>query len=436
LTDKAIEAEQHFTQPPPRYTEASLVKRLEELGIGRPSTFASTLATLVEREYVRNDKKKLIPEDKGRLVTAFLANYFRRYVEYDYTAGLEEKLDLISDNKLDWKAMLREFWLEFSGAVGETKELRVTEVLETLNEVLGPAIFPAKPDGSDARACASCGTGRLSLKPGKFGPFIGCSNYPECRYTRQFSTSGDGPAEANTPEGKIIGNDPDTGLQVALKTGRFGPYLQLGEAAGKDDKPKRSSIPKGIDAATIDLERALQLLNLPRAVGVHPETGKEITAGLGRFGPFLLHDGKYANLASMEEVFTVGINRAVAVIADKAAGKGGGRFQRGAPKALREIGEHPDGGKIEVFEGKYGPYVKHGATNATIPKGKDPAALTLLEAVDIIAARIEKGGGKPPKKKAAPKKAAGAAAKPGAKAAAKGGAKGVAKSKSKKPVEA
>ena len=373
---------------------------MEELGIGRPSTYASTLAVLQERDYVRIEKKRLIPEDKGRLVIAFLEGFFKRYVEYDFTADLEEKLDLISDNKLEWKDVLRDFWRDFTGAVEEIKDLRVGDVLEALNELLGPHIFPPREDGGDARACPSCKTGRLSLKiSSKYGAFIGCGNYPECRYTRQLADQGGDP-DAAGPDGKLLGYDPDTGLAVTLRTGRFGPYVQLGEAVG-EDKPKRSSLPKGVDAATIDLEKALQLLSLPREVGLHPETGKPITAGLGRYGPFILHDGLYANLELIEDVFSVGLNRAVTLLAEKAAGGGKGRFQRAKPTVLKDLGEHPQGGgKIEVLSGRYGPYVKHDKINATIPNGKDPAALTVEEAVELLAARAAKGPGKKPVRKA------------------------------------
>ena len=394
LKPRAIEAKQHFTEPPPRFTEATLVKRMEELGIGRPSTYASTLAVLQERDYVRIDKKRLIPEDKGRLVTAFLEGFFKRYVEYDFTADLEEKLDLISDGKLEWKDVLRAFWREFTGAVDEIKDLRVGDVLEALNEILGPHIFPPKPEGGDPRQCPNCGAGRLSLKVGKFGAFIGCSNYPDCRFTRQFSDTQNGAPEASTPEGKLLGQDPDTGLPVTLRSGRFGPYVQLGDADG-EEKPKRASVPRGFDAASLDLERALQLLALPREVGLHPETGKPITAGIGRYGPFILHDGTYANLPSLEEVFSIGINRAVVLLAEKKAGVGKGRFQRAAPTVLKELGEHPsEGGKVQVLSGRYGPYVKHGEVNATLPRAKDPATLSLAEAVELIAERLSKGPSK------------------------------------------
>jgi DNA topoisomerase-1 len=423
LKDRGIDAKQHFTEPPPRYTEATLVKKMEELGIGRPSTYASTLAVLEDRGYVRIDRKRLIPDDKGRLVTAFLESYFKRYVEYDFTAGLEEKLDLISDHKLDWKEVLRDFWKEFTGAVAETKELRVSDVLEALNELLGPHIFPDKGDGSDPRGCPSCGEGRLSLKvSGKFGAFVGCSRYPDCRYTRQLTQTTDGTADAVGPDGKLLGTDPETGLAVTLRTGRFGTYLQLGEGT-KEEKPKRSSIPKGVDAATVDLEKALQLLSLPREVGLHPETGTPIMAGLGRYGPFVLHDGKYANVESMDEVFTIGINRAVTVLAEKAAGGKGG-FQRGKATVLKDLGDHPDGGgKIQVLSGRYGPYINFGKVNANVPKSKEPAAVTVEEAVALLAERIAKGGGKPAKGRGKAAKTAAtkepAEKKPAKKAAAK-----------------
>ncbi len=406
LKDKAVTASQHFTEPPPRYTEATLVKRMEELGIGRPSTYATTLAVLRDRGYVRLERKRLVPEDKGRLVTAFLESFFRRYVEFDFTADLEEKLDLISDGKLEWKDVLREFWRDFTAAVDDIKDLRVSEVLEALNEILGPHIFPPKADGGDPRACPVCGSGRLSLKIGRFGAFIGCSNYPECRYTRQFTEPQGAETETTPPEGKLLGYDPDTGLPVTLRSGRFGPYVQLGEAEN-GEKPKRASIPRGMDAATIDLERALQLLALPREVGLHPESGKPITAGIGRYGPFVLHDGTYANLESLEDVFTIGINRAVTLLAEKAAG-GKGKWQRPKAEVLKDLGEHPEGGKIEVLSGRYGPYVKHGSINATLPKGKDPLALTREEALDLLAAREGQNGTgrKRGKAKASTKKAA------------------------------
>jgi DNA topoisomerase-1 len=393
LAERGIAVEQHFTEPPPRYTEATLIKKMEELGIGRPSTYTATLSVLRDRGYVRLEKKQLVPEDKGRLVTAFLESFFERYVEYDFTADLEEKLDKISNGDLDWKEVLRDFWRQFSADVDETKELRVAEVLESLNELLGPHIFPPRAEGGDPRTCPSCGSGRLSLKLGKFGAFIGCSNYPECRYTRQLAAPAEG---ADGSEGvgdgtRPLGEDPETGLGVTLRTGRFGPYLQLGEAEGSE-KPKRASLPKGWDPATIDLDRALALLKLPREVGLHPETGKPITAGIGRYGPFVQHDGTFANLDSAEEVFSVGLNRAVTLIAEREAG--GGRRGRATPKALKTLGEHPEGGgPVTVREGRYGPYVNHGKINATLPKGMDPESVSMETAVELLQARAEKGGG-------------------------------------------
>jgi DNA topoisomerase-1 len=383
---RKIEAAQHFTEPPPRYSEASIIKKLEELGIGRPSTYVSILSTLRDRGYVRIEKKRLIPEDKGRVVTAFLESFFGRYVEYDFTADLEEKLDKVSNGDIDWKQVLREFWRDFTAALSEIKDLRVTNVLDALNESLAPHIFPARADGGDARACPSCGTGQLSLKLGKFGSFVGCSNYPECKFTRPMTAGGDAP-DTVPAEGVELGADPETGEKVTRRIGRFGPYLQLGEAVD-GEKPRRASIPKGFDPNTIDLETALQLLSLPREIGIHPESGKPITANFGRFGPFILHDGTYVNLESPGEVFTIGINRAVDLIANK---KAKGSSPRARPGALKDLGPHPEGGgNVQVMSGRYGPYVKFGKINATIPKGKDPADLTLAEAIALIAERAAK----------------------------------------------
>ena len=399
LDPRKIEAKQHFTEPPPRYSEATLIKKMEELGIGRPSTYATTLNVLRDREYVRLDKKRLYPEDKGRLVTAFLESFFRRYVEYDFTADLEEKLDKISAGELAWKDVLRDFWRDFIAAVNDIGELRIAHVLDALNDLLGPHIFPEPANGGDPRGCPSCGAGRLSLKVGKFGAFIGCSNYPECRYTRQLAETGD---KAPPAEAKVLGTDPETSLEVTLRTGRFGPYVQLGEGNGKE-KPKRASIPKGTDPDSLELDRALALLALPREVGAHPETGKPILAGFGRYGPYVQHDGKYASLSSPEEVFEVGLNRAVSLLAEKAAN----RRPRGA-SVIKELGEHPElGGKIQVLSGRYGPYVKHGKVNATLPKDIEPEQTTLEQAVELIAARSTKGSGKKPAKASSPSKTSG-----------------------------
>ena len=420
-TAKVLEAraDQHFTEPPPRYSEASLVKKMEELGIGRPSTYASILTVLRERDYVRMEKNRFIPEDKGRLVTAFLEQFFHRYVEYDFTAALEEKLDLVSAGEMEWKQLLRDFWKDFHAAVGEISELRVTNVLDALNEALGPHIFPAKEDGSDARACPTCATGRLSLKTGKFGAFIGCSNYPECRFTRTLANAeGEDGAESGDRE---LGKHPVTGQAVWLKIGRFGPYVEMAEG----DKPKRASLPKGWLPAAIDLEKAIRLLSLPREVGNHPDDGAIILAGIGRFGPYVQHSGTYANLDLPEEVFDVGLNRAITVLAEKLAGGGKGRG-RAEATALKDLGLHPQTGKsVKILSGRFGPYIKHEATNANVPKGMEPTDLTLEEAVRLIAEREAKGGGKkkPVKAKAAAKpKAEKAAASPKKKAPAKAAA--------------
>ncbi|UCI33330.1 type I DNA topoisomerase [Mesorhizobium sp. B4-1-4] len=416
LTRQAINATQHTTEPPPRYSEASLIKKLEELGIGRPSTYTAILKTLEDRDYVAIDKRRLVPQAKGRLLSAFLESFFERYVEYDFTASLEEKLDEISDGKLAWKDVLRDFWKDFSGAVADIKELRVTDVLDALNEELAPLVFPAREDGSNPRICPKCGTGNLSLKLGKFGAFVGCSNYPECSFTRQLGDAANPNGENGGGEDgtRLLGKDPYTAEEITLRSGRFGPYIQRGE--GKD--AKRSSLPKGWTPDSIDHEKALALLSLPRDVGKHPESGRMISAGLGRYGPFVLHDGTYANLDSIEDVFSIGLNRAVTVIAEKQSKAKGGR-NGGTPASLKELGDHPDGGgKIVVRDGKYGPYVNFGKVNATLPKGKDPQSVTMEDALALIAEKEAKGGGggrKPARKTAAAAAKAPAAKKTAAK---------------------
>ncbi|MCM2455210.1 type I DNA topoisomerase [Rhizobium sp. CG4] len=419
LAKQKINASQHFTEPPPRYSEASLIKKMEELGIGRPSTYAATLKTLGDREYIVIDKRKLIPHSRGRLVTAFLESFFTKYVEYDFTADLEEKLDRISAGELDWKQVLRDFWKDFFAQIEDTKELRVTNVLDALNEVLAPLVFPKREDGSDPRICQVCGTGNLSLKLGKYGAFVGCSNYPECNFTRQLNSEGAEADAAALNEPKALGADPHTGEELTLRSGRFGPYIQRGE--GKD--AKRSSLPKGWKPEEIDHEKALALINLPRDVGQHPETGKMISAGIGRYGPFLLHDGGYANLESVEDVFSIGLNRAVTVIAEKKAAPGRGRGS--TPAALKTLGDHPDGGAITVRDGRFGPYVNWGKVNATIPKAQAPDSVTMEEALVLIAERIAKTGtgGKPVKAKKATSKAASADGETTAKAKPKAAAK-------------
>jgi DNA topoisomerase-1 len=395
-----IAATQHFTEPPPRYTEASLVKKMEELGIGRPSTYASTLQVLRDREYVRLEKKRLVAEDKGRLVTSFLESFFARYVEFDFTANLENELDRISNNEIEWKEVMRRFWEEFSAAIGGTKELRTSEVLDKLDELLGPHLFPKKADGGEPRACPRCGNGRLGLKLSRTGPFIGCSNYPECRYTRPFgvpSPEGDGetPGALNQDGSRLLGEDPVTKLPVTARNGRFGPFVQLGEG----EKPKRSSIPKGMSLAAITLEEALKLLALPREVGKHPEDGEPIIANNGRFGPYVQHGKTFANLTAGEDVLTIGLNRAVDLIATKRA-KGPGKFSRGAPQG-KVLGQHPEGGEIQVMDGRYGAYVKWNDVNATIPKTMEKDAVTIEQAVELIRARQASAPAKKPARKPA-----------------------------------
>ncbi len=378
LARGAIEPRQRFTEPPPRYTEATLVKRLEELGIGRPSTYASILSVLQDRDYVQLVNKRFVPEDRGRLVTAFLESFFGRHVEYDFTARLEDRLDEISNGRLRWKDVLREFWDAFKVAVDETQKLRVSDVLAALDRILGPHIFADDGSGRDPRACPSCADGRLGVKLGRRGPFVGCSTYPECGYTRPLGDGADdGP--------RLLGDDPATGVPVSVRKGPYGHYVQLGEAGGGDAKPKRVSLPKGQSPDGIDLETAIGLLALPREVGPHPETGAPIVAGIGRFGPYLKHDGTFVSLPAGEDVLVVGLNRAVALIAEGKRGRAGG--------PLREIGPHPSDGKpVVVMKGRYGPYLKHDAINAPLPKGGDAEAITLDEAVAQLAAR-----GKPAK---------------------------------------
>ncbi|WP_299208999.1 type I DNA topoisomerase [uncultured Tateyamaria sp.] len=406
---RKVTPEQHFTQPPPRYTEATLVKRMEELGIGRPSTYASIVTTIQDREYVRKDRNRLIPEDKGRLVIAFLENYFRKYVGYNFTAGLEEELDDVSAGDRNYKDVLGRFWQDFSAAIAETSELRITDVLEKINEVLEPHLFPPLEDGGDPRLCPNCGLGRLSMRTARSGgAFIGCSNYPECRYTRPFGPP-DPEAEASAipPEGKLLGEDH--GDEIRIFKGRFGPYVQRGAITEENKKPPRQSIPKDWTPEELELDRAVMLLSLPRELGPHPEDGIMVWANIGRYGPYLKHaestsdrGGTNANLESIDEVWTVGMNRAVQLLAEKVASRGG---RGAAAKPLHELGEHPDeGGPVNVMKGKYGPYVKWGKVNATIPKGTEPENVTMDMAVQLISEKAPKK--KTTRKKAAPKRKA------------------------------
>jgi DNA topoisomerase-1 len=382
-----VEATQHFTQPPPRYSEASLVKRLEELGIGRPSTYASILQTLKDREYVRVEKARFVPEESGRLVTAFLERFFEKYVSYDYTAELEEELDDVSGGRLDWQKLLDDFWRDFKPKAGDVMDQKPSEITEALDEFLAPWLYPPRADGTDPRVCPQCGNGRLSLRGGKFGAFVACSNYPECRYTQKFGQ----------PGGEQAGEGPqDLGDGISLKTGRFGPYVERGD--------KRASIPKDVPVEDVTTEVAERLLSLPREIGQHPETGKPITASVGRYGPYLAHDGKYAKLGSTAEVFETGMNAAVAKLADAASGAG---RQGGASREpIAVLGKHPESGKdVKVMAGKYGPYASDGTTHATLPKAADPKTVTLDEAVRLIDEKVGKGpspkrGRKPARKKA------------------------------------
>lgn len=423
LTRKETKPEQHFTQPPPRYSEASLVKKLEELGIGRPSTYASIMQVLQDRDYVRLDKKRFIPEDRGRVVTAFLENFFQHYVEYDFTADLEEKLDDISGGRIKWKQVLRDFWTDFSGAIDATKDLKISNVIDALDEALGPHFFPLNADGSDPRVCKLCHTGRMGLKLGRYGAFLGCSNYPTCKNTRPLAiNSAEGTDGAQSLQGpRELGNDPDTQLPVSVRVGPYGAYVQLGPPAtapeavaeepadekpkGKKKskkktdapKPKRVSLPKGIDANLIDLTTAIKLLNLPRDVGKHPETGEMITAGIGRFGPYLKMGSIYKTLPADDDVLNVGLNRAVVVMAEPS--KGGFRTAREPAKL---VGNHPSDDKpITLNKGRFGPYVKWGKVMATVTKAYDPENLSLSDAVAIIEAKAAKGasGGKTGKAK-------------------------------------
>ena len=392
LTWGEIEPGQHFTEPPPRFTEATLVKRLEELGIGRPSTYASILEVLRAREYVRMDKNRFVPEGRGRLVTAFLDNFFANYVAYGFTADLETRLDNISAGKAVWTDVLAAFWRDFSKAVEGIRDLRVAEVLDALNETLGPYVFGADAQGQVTRACPTCEDGQLSLKVGKFGAFVGCSNYPECRFTRQLVSGGEG-ADGEAIDGtRVLGTDPGTGLEVSLRHGPYGHYAQLGEADG-ETKPKRVSLPKRLDPATVDLDVACRLLALPRTVGRHPESGHEISAGIGRYGPYLKHDGAYRSLAGDDDVLSVGLNRAVALLAEP-------KGQRRGPAELRALGEHPEtGAPVRLMDGRYGPYVTHGRVNASLPRTLPPDELTLDRALELLREREAKAGTKAAKKK-------------------------------------
>ncbi|MEC8110853.1 MAG: type I DNA topoisomerase, partial [Pseudomonadota bacterium] len=398
LATRKVKPEQHFTQPPPRFTDASLVKAMEELGIGRPSTYASIIQVLQDRTYVVKDRGKFIPEDRGRLVVSFLNNFFARYVEYDFTAKLEGQLDEVSDGKLDWKVLLERFWRDFKAAIDSTTELTITNVIDVLDEELGGHFFKKDDQGELMRSCPNCQGGRLGLRLGKFGAFIGCSNYPECKFTRQLVTSSDDPASEEGVVGdRHLGDDEASGLPVYIRNGPYGPYVQLGDPETK--KPKRSSLPKGTSAGGVDLESALKLLSLPRDVGAHPESGDMIQAGLGRYGPYLKYQGSFTSLKDGDDLLEIGLNRSVDLLAESAKKRG------------RLLGEHPSGGEVHLKAGRFGPYVEHNKLRATLPRGTDMTEVELAQAIELLAAKAAKGGGTAKKgaaKKGAAKKKAGA----------------------------
>ena len=394
LKGDAFEASQHFTQPPPRYSEASLVKAMETLGIGRPSTYASIIQVLQDRDYVQLEKKRFVPADRGRMVTAFLVNFFGEYVDYDFTAALEAQLDEVSGGRQAWKDLLAAFWKDFHKAVDEAMELRLSAVIDRLDEALGPHFFPAlNGDADAARRCPACTGGRLGLKLARTGGFIGCSNYPECRYTRALAVSD---ADAMAQTDRMLGQDPESGMEVFLKKGPYGWYVQLGKA----EKPKRTTLPKTLSYDEVTLEIALKLLALPRLLG-ETEAG-EIEAGLGRYGAFVRRGKVYASLGKDDDVLSIGMNRAVTLLAEKESRKGGDRFS-GTP-----LGAHPkDGTPVTLHEGRYGAYVKHGKQNASLPKDVAKETLTLDLALEILAAKASsKAGQKAGAKKPAAKRTA------------------------------
>lgn len=408
---KSLKPEQHFTQPPPRYSEASLVKKMEELGIGRPSTYASILKVLQDRDYVRLDKRRFTPEDRGRLVTAFLSSFFDRYFEYGFTADLEEQLDDISGGRLAYKKVLRDFWLNFHQIIERTMELSPIDVRDTVDRELGPHFFPADENGDTekARICPRCDDGRLGLNFGRYGAYIACANYPDCRYTRQLDES---PEDAIIEFPKNLGVDPDSSEMISLRKGPYGIYVQVGEQLPKEKgkkappKPKRVSLLKKMSAADIDFDTALRLLALPREIGEHPESKQMIAAGIGRYGPYLKHGNAYVTIPPDDDVLTIGMNRAVEVIAQ--AG------EKGKASATRELGFHPnDNKKVVQGKGRFGPYVKHGSLYASIPRDLDPDTVSFEEALRLLEEKAAKkaAGKKAPSKKAAAKKAKASKAK-------------------------
>ena len=383
---------QHYTIPPPRYSEATLVKKLEELGIGRPSTYASIISVLKMRNYVEVEKNRFVPEDRAILITGFLKGFFSKYIDYEFTAEMEESLDEITSGTINWKEFLDKFWKNFSSNIGEVTDLRITNVLDHLNESLKNHIF-VEAEGKDiTRECPTC-SGQLSLKVSRFGAFVGCSNYPECKFTRPISPK----KMKEVVEDKVLGIDEETKKEIKLLSGRFGPYIQLGDNDTKD-KPKRSSVPKGIPAAEIDLAKANYLLSLPREIGLHPESGEMITINYGRYGGYLSCAEKNASLEDISEFFEIGINRAVSLLANAKPGR------LKSSSEIKTLGDHPDDKKpVKVMKGKFGPYIKYKTINATIPDQYDPETISMDEALDLIERKLEKDGKS--KKKKVKKKA-------------------------------
>ncbi len=393
LISDTISPKQHFTDPPPRYTEASLVKKLEELGIGRPSTYASTLSVLQDRNYVALEKNRFFAEDRGQLVTAFLVSFFTKYVEYDFTAELEDRLDKVSSGDAVWTDVLNDFWADFTDAINNTKELRIRDVLDSLNDILADHIFDKNSDNS--RKCPKCSEGSLSLKVGKFGAFVGCSEYPECKFTRAIANTDENDNQ-NDEWPKEIGKDPTDSRVISIRKGPYGFYIQKGDSE-EEEKPKRVGIPKNEDPNLIEIEKAIQYLSLPREVGKHPETSKKISAAIGRFGPFIRHDGDYRSLPKDEDVLSIGLNRAVSILAEPKKRRG--------PEVLKNLGNHPnEEGQINVFDGRYGPYINHGKTNATIPSSIEPLEITIEQALELLDKKAKQNEKKKPVKKKAAKK--------------------------------
>ena len=389
LARRGVTPLQHFTEPPPRFSEASLVKKMEELGIGRPSTYASIISVLQNRSYVRLEQKRFVPEDKGWLVNAFLVEKFGHWVEYGFTAQLEDQLDEVAGGGLFWKDVLRQFWGPFAAKLAEVGEQRQREIIDALDHALGPLLFTANGEGeTDPRLCPRCQEGRLGLKLSGFGPFVGCSRYPDCNYTRAFTIGGDGGEAEPVRADRLLGVDPDNAEEVWLKIGRFGPYVQRGSGA----EVKRSSLPPGMVPEALDFETARQLLALPREVGLDPATQRPILAGINRYGPYVQLEKKFVRLEPGDDVLTIGMNRAIALLSEPAKGR-----RAAAPTApLRELGPHPaDGEPVQLLPGRFGPYVKHGKLNASLPKGASPETFTLEQAVQILADRAARGGGKP-----------------------------------------